>query len=47
MEAHAFACYVEALIADPGAMFFTILILATGYGLFGLDPSQENDRAPS
>jgi hypothetical protein len=44
MQTDGLVCYVEALIANPGAMLLSVMILGAGYLLFGLDPTPERRR---
>ena len=39
MQADSLVCYLEALVANPGAMLLSVMILGAGYLLFGLDPT--------
>ncbi len=44
LQTDGLVCYVEALIANPGAMLLSVMILGAGYLLFGLDPTPERRR---
>ncbi|MEZ5653057.1 MAG: hypothetical protein R3E87_21190 [Burkholderiaceae bacterium] len=40
MQTDVLACYLEALVANPGALSLTVLILFGSYLLFGLEPTE-------
>ncbi|MGH1359222.1 MAG: hypothetical protein ACRBC3_10700 [Burkholderiaceae bacterium] len=43
MQVSLLQCYVSALMADPLALIMSVVILWSGYLLFGLEPSPAED----